>query len=98
MPRHQTPTPTLPSWVTASEGCIRWVAEDLFRARAMALPHKPGEYKPCRQILTSAEKAMRIVEDVKAGEEARVKAGLRATRKYWEAKSCARREGNRKAR
>lgn len=95
MPKHQRPVKIVPDWVKQETNpCLVSVAEETYTARRLAVEDYGAErFDSCQQILASAAKSLRIMEDQKASVRKRCDAGERAYRKFWEAKVCARREG-----
>ena len=99
MPRHKPrpigPAGKLPAWVKGEKNeCLISVAEDAYKARGLAFDdYHADRYPSCEELLRAGEKALRELENRKTSTEKRCAMGDKAARKFWEAKSCARRLG-----
>jgi len=85
----------LPAWVkTSKNDCLVSVAEDAYKSRGLAFDEYHAErYPQCEELLASGEIALRVLNNAKASVSKRCAMGDKAARKFWEAKSCARRLG-----
>lgn len=96
MPRHEKPDMGgyLPEWVKKeTDPCLVSTAEEAYTARFLAEQYRATDYSACDELLRAAAKSLKTLENASTGRKARCEAGDRATRKFWEAKSCARRLG-----
>lgn len=93
MPRHKAPETLAPPWIKSeTNDCLVSVGEETYTARNLAVKVWNAEqYPQCRELLNAGDKSRRILDDTRADTSKRTDAGERALRKYWEAKSCARR-------
>lgn len=94
MPRHKHPAvPILPDWIKHEKNdCIVSVAEETYTARNLAVEGwNAGELPQCQELLRAGDKSRKILDNTRASAKNRSEAGERALRKYWEAKTCARR-------
>ena len=98
MARHQKPAPVIPTWAkTEPNECLTSVGEEVYTARNLAVVGwNADQYPQCAPLLAAGDKNRRILDDTTASVGKRTDAGERALRKYWEAKSCARRIQNAK--
>ena len=81
----------LPNWIRESDNyCLVSVAEDAYTAKAWADNYNAGEQASCSEMYAAAMKALAKMNDERLAVKDRTKAGLRADRKFWEAKACAR--------
>jgi trans-aconitate methyltransferase len=91
MPRHRKIVVAMPDWVqTETNLCLQSTATDAYFAKALAEDAGATQKASCKQIVSAAEKSLRIMENRKAGIGRRCTEGDRAARKFWEAKVCAR--------
>ena len=94
MPRHRAPQAgNIPAWVIREENdCLRSIAEETYTARNLAVDvYHAIDFPSCREIVKAGDKSLEVLNDTNSSVRARCSAGERAMRKYWEAKTCARR-------
>lgn len=93
MARHNKPQPVIPPWApTETNDCLVSVGEEAYTARNLAVAGwNADQYPQCQELLAAGDKSRRVLDDTSASTELRTKSGERALRKYWEARSCARR-------
>ena len=94
--RHRKPPPsegfTPPAWLLREENpCVISVAEEVYAAQDLATGYGAPGYPQCAELLAAAQKSMRALSNTRADTKKRCAAGERALRKFWEAKTCARR-------
>ena len=95
VPRHKLPPLALdlPKWVKVEDSdCLRSIAEEVYTARALALHYGAAEHPSCQELLRAGDKSRTVMDDAGGTIGARCEAGERALRKFWEAKTCARRQ------
>ncbi len=82
----------IPAWVEQSKNfCLQSVAEDVYTAKAFAVAYGAPHDDSCSQLMQAGMKSLRRLENTKLPDKIRCSEGDRAARKFWEAKSCARR-------
>lgn len=95
MSRHKLAVAKMrPDWTSAEKNeCLVSVGEEVYTACALAESYGARGYPSCEQLMKAGDKERDVMDDVKKSVRARSLAGERALRKYWSAKSCARRCG-----
>lgn len=92
MLRHRKIEIDIPAWVDETKDfCLQSVAEDAYTAKSMAVGYGALEDRSCAQLMRAGEKSLKRLADRKVSNKVRCSEGDRAARKFWEAKSCARR-------
>ena len=94
--RHRTPRAQLPrilpEWVKGETNpCLVSNAEDAYMARHLAEEYGATGKASCAELLKAGEKSLKRMANTRLGDKERCDAGERAARKFWEAKTCARR-------
>lgn len=94
MARHTKPRRVeleIPAWVDQTpDFCLRSVAEDAYTAKALAKSYGAPHDERCAELMRAGEKSLAKLNDPKASPKLRCAEGDRASRKFWEAKVCAR--------
>jgi hypothetical protein len=82
-----------PAWMrTADEfSCLYGVAEDAYTAKYWADQFHASEYKSSAEPYAAAMKSLAQMNNIRLLDGMRSRAGMRAARKFWEAKTAARR-------
>jgi hypothetical protein len=93
--RHRTPKVPLsafPDWFEELEefSCLRSVVEDALAAKLLAENYQAQYKASCAGVYTAGMKSLIRAGDDSLSEGERSDAAVRAARKFWEAKVCAR--------
>lgn len=90
--RHEAPDVEPKTWVQDEKNqCLKSIAVDVYEAEFLAMRLGAHEMKSCKEKVNAANKSKKKMEDSSLPPGKRCAEGSRAERKFWEAKTRARR-------